>query len=82
VPKPGPLKLPPNLPSPPTLTPNPNSQPVTTPVNVERLGYLLSGYNPQIAPQLMFGFKYGFSIHYEGNRVSRQPPNLLSASGA
>ena len=52
---------------------------VPTPVKVDRLKFLLSGYDPSIAEKLVSGFQNGFQIHFQGQRFSRSSHNLQSA---
>ena len=50
-----------------------------TPVIVERLDFLLSGYNHSIAAFLSSGFRAGFPLHYEGDPGCSDAKNLISA---
>jgi len=59
--------------------PSPWHLSLPTPVQVDRLEFLLSGYNHSIAEFLSKGFREGFPLHYEGIRVSSDATNLLSA---
>ena len=52
---------------------------VPTPVRVDRLKFLLSGYDPSIADRLVSGFQNGFQLHFQGQRLSRSSHNLQSA---
>lgn len=59
-------------PSPPNLT-------LPTSVRIDRLDFLLSGYNHSIAEFISSGFREGFPLHYEGVRESSDAKNLISA---
>ena len=50
-----------------------------TPVNVDRLNFLLSGYNPSLLLYLVNGFTFGFRVGFVGERRASQSPNLNSA---
>ena len=50
-----------------------------TPVKVNRLEFLLEGYNFQKRMFLIDGFKYGFHLFPVGQSRSYESPNLLSA---
>lgn len=50
-----------------------------TPINVNCLKRLLTSYNKKEAIYLLNGFKFGFSLHYEGPRKARMSQNLKSA---
>ena len=65
-----------SLPSP---SPSRHHLSLSTPVQVNHLEFLLSGYNHSIAEFLSKGFREGFPLHYEGIRVSSDATNLLSA---
>lgn len=56
----------------------PSSSPIT-PIKVERLLKLLSGYTPSTVNYLYSGFSKGFPLHFEGDIVSFEAENLLSA---
>ena len=60
-------------------SPYPPSLNLPTPVNAERLAFLLSGYTPDIVEFLSVGFCKGFPIHYDGMRESSDATNLNSA---
>ena len=81
VPKVDPSQSSLSLPSPymPSPSPSPQHLSLPTPVQVDRLEFLLSGYNRSIAEFLSKGFREGFPLHYEGIRVSSDATNLLSA---
>ena len=64
----------PELPSPPHRHPS-----LSTPVKVERLGFLLEGYTPSTVEFLLFGFTQGFPVHFQGDRKYRTAANLMSA---
>ena len=52
---------------------------IITPVNVQNLEFLLkeAGYNKDKTDKLIFGFKNGFDIGYQGSRqIRRSAPNL------
>jgi len=53
--------------------------PPVTPVKVDRLEQLLTGYSSGIKTFLVDGFRFGFSIHFVGERSSFESPNLKSA---
>ena len=53
--------------------------PPVTPVKVDRLEQLLTGYSPALKSFLADGFRFGFSIHFVGERSSFESPNLKSA---
>ena len=50
-----------------------------TPVRINRLAPLLSGYSPSVADHLINGFCFGFPIPLQGHSPSIIAPNLLSA---
>ena len=54
------------------------SSPVT-PVKVDRLDFLLQGYQSHLATYLVNGFRYGFRIQFIGDRTRFESPNLKSA---
>lgn len=72
--------MPPCLPSLSLTNYNQPNYSLPTPIDVDRLEFLLSGYNHSIVEHLVSGFKYGFPLFYEGIRVSCNADNLLSAS--
>ena len=72
--------LTPNLPSPSLTKLHQPRLNLPTPIEVERLECLLSGYHHPTAELLVSGFKFGFPIHYSGARISCDAKNLLSAS--
>ncbi|CAH3177629.1 unnamed protein product, partial [Porites lobata] len=55
-----------------------HSKPVT-PVRVNRLDFLLHGYDRVLKQFLVDGFRFGFRIHFVGERFSSESPNLKSA---
>ena len=55
-----------------------HSPPVTS-VNVDRLEFLLQGYNPVLSNYLVEGFRFGFRINFVGERCDLDCPNLRSA---
>ena len=57
------------------LTPKPKKLP--TPVKIEVLNELLTGYEKGEIKYLVSGFKNGFRLGYTGERVSRQSKNLI-----
>ena len=63
--------------SPPIITPSLPSLNLPTPIKVDRLISLLSGYNHSTAEFLYSGFSFGFPIHFQGDRVSLTSKNLL-----
>ena len=50
-----------------------------TPVKIQPLAKLLSGYDPIITKLLISGFSHGFSLHYQGGGLLFESRNLLSA---
>ena len=70
----------PNLPSPSLTELHQPKHNLPTPIEVERLECLLSGYNHSTAELLVSGFKFGFPIHYSGASISCDAKNLLSTS--
>ena len=54
--------------------------PLATPVRVNRLEFLLEGYDPRKTSFLIEGFKYGFHLFSVGQSRSYESPNLLSAA--
>ena len=50
-----------------------------TPINAERLIFLLSGYDPSVVEFLFVGFSEGFAIHCDGLRESSDAKNLILA---
>ena len=50
-----------------------------TPINAERLVFLLSGYDPSVVKFLFVGFSEGFAIHCDGLRESSHAKNLILA---
>ena len=65
--------------SPPIITPSQPSPNLPTPIKVDRLISLLSGYSHSTVEFLYSGFSFGFPIHFEGERVSSTSKNLVSA---
>ena len=53
--------------------------PPVTPVKVDRLEQLLTGYSPALKTFLVDGFRCGFRIHFFGEQSSFESPNLKSA---
>ena len=53
--------------------------PPVTPVNLERLEFLLHGYNPALTQYLIEGFCLRFRISFVGERYAMDSPNLKSA---
>ena len=53
--------------------------PPVTPVNLERLEFLLRGYNPALTQYLIEGISFGFRINFVGERCAMDSPNLKSA---
>ena len=70
-----PLQTTPYLPS-----PNLKNRNLPMPVIVERLDFLLSGYNQSIAVSLSSTFKEGFPLHCEGDPGCSDAKNLNSVS--
>lgn len=60
--------------------PSLNSLDLPIPVMVDRLDFLLSGYNHSIAVLLSSGFRDGLPLHYRGVRVDSDASNLVSLS--
>lgn len=50
-----------------------------TPVKVDRLKFFLHGYDSALASYLIDGFRFGFRVHFVGERLSYESPNLKSA---
>lgn len=50
-----------------------------TPVNADRLRNFLVGYTPSTVEFLYAGFTKGFPLHFEGEFLSFEVENLLSA---
>ena len=46
---------------------------------MDRLEFLLQGYDPSLKRFLVDGFRYGFRIHFVGERCAYDSPNLKSA---
>jgi len=63
----------------PIITPSLPSPNLPTPIRVDRLISLLSGYNHFTAEFLYSGFSFGFPIHFQGERVSSTAKNLVCA---
>ena len=55
-----------------------HSKPVT-PVRVDGLDFLLHGYDRVLKQFLVDGFRFGFRIHFVGERFSYESTNLKSA---
>ena len=55
-----------------------HSKPVT-PVRVDRLEFLLHGYDRVLKQFLVDGFSFGFRIQFVDERISPESPNLKSA---
>ena len=55
-----------------------HSKPVT-PVRVDLLDFLLHGYDRVLKQFLFDGFRFGFRIHFVGERFSSESPNLKNA---
>ena len=53
--------------------------PLPTPVKVSNLKILLDGYAPNLVDTLVFGFSFGFRIHFQGAEQSFEARNLRSA---
>ena len=53
--------------------------PPVTPVKVDRLKFFLHGYDSALASYLIDGFRFGFRVHFVGERLSYESPNLKSA---
>jgi hypothetical protein len=53
--------------------------PLPTPGKVSNLKLLLDGYEPHLVDNLMFGFSFGFRIHFQGAERSFEARNLRSA---
>ena len=50
-----------------------------TPVKVDRLKFFLHGYDSALASYLIDGFRFGFRVHFVGEQLSYESPNLKSA---
>lgn len=64
--------------------PNPNpaihvTNSLPTPVQVNRLIFFLSGYDPSIEEEIRLGFQFGFPLHFRGLETSCCFDNLQSA---
>ncbi|CAB4027902.1 Cortactin-binding 2, partial [Paramuricea clavata] len=57
----------------------PPSQVLPTPVKIQPLIELLSGYEPSIINTLISGFSFGFPLNYQGDIKSIESKNLTSA---
>ena len=55
-----------------------HSNPVT-PIRVDRLEFLLDGYDIILKRFLVDGFRHGFRVNFVSGRVSSESPNLKSA---
>ena len=55
-----------------------HSQPVT-PVKADRLEYFLQGYDMALTHYLIDGFRFGFRVHFVGERLAYELPHLKSA---
>lgn len=53
--------------------------PPVTPVKVDRLKFFLHGYDRALATYLIDGFRFGFRVHFVGERRAYESPNLKSA---
>ena len=49
-----------------------------TPVKVDRLNFLLSGYETSLRLYLVNGFTFGFRVGFDGERCALHSPNLKS----
>jgi len=61
-------------------SPNLKNLNLPMPVIVERLDFLLSGYNHSIAEFLSLSFREGFPLHYKGSPSCSDAKNLISTS--
>ena len=52
---------------------------LVTPVKVDRLNFLLSGYETSLRLYLVNGFTFGFRVGFDGERCALHSPNLKSA---
>ena len=50
--------------------------PPVTPVKADRLKFFLHGYDSALASYLIDGFRFGFRVHFVGERLSYESPNL------
>ena len=50
-----------------------------TPVKVDRLNYLLSGYGTSLRLFLVNGFTFGFHVGFDGEHCALHSPNLKNA---
>ena len=57
----------------------PTAGALPTPVLVEKLAFYLEGYDAQISQELVFGFVYGFRLHFQGTQQGQFSSNLQSA---
>ena len=53
--------------------------PPVTPVKADRLEYFLQGYDMALTHYLIDGFRFGFRVHFVGERRAYDSPNLKSA---
>lgn len=53
--------------------------PPVTPVKADRLEYFLQGYDMALTHYLIDGFRFGFRVHFVGERLAYESPNLKSA---
>ena len=52
---------------------------LVTPVRVDRLEFLLQGYDEGLSRFLVNGFRYGFRVCFVSERLTSESPNLKSA---
>ena len=57
----------------------PSKQALLTPAKVDRLNFLLSGYEISLRLYLINGFTFGFRVGFDGERCALHSPNLKSA---
>ena len=50
--------------------------PPVTPVKVDRLNLFLHGYDRALTHYLIDGFSFGFRVHFVGERLAYESPNL------
>ncbi|XP_069142117.1 uncharacterized protein [Argopecten irradians] len=69
------VSQPPLLPQDPVVSPE-----IVTPIIADKLADILVGYDIEKTQYLVQGFREGFRIHFEGDTLQTECPNLVSAS--
>ena len=62
-----------------TTTVTGTNSPIPTPIKAKPLIGYLAGYSPSVVHSLKLGFKEGFQLQNQGDRLFREAPNLESA---